>query len=173
MTNRQNCYTAVMLETVEQVEALPIGTVAKRVKRHDSPWGYYDYHDAAIKDGACWIDTTAGEFPDPEELIGWTAFVPCDTARQDAENSQWLKRVKADAAREALERLADEMDNLDTSAVEAENANLPADAIGMSGVIQRAKYMHEEPWEFVYEYAQYLGGHDHPEEQEPHERTGK
>ena len=52
------------------------------------------------------------------------------------------------------------MDNLDTSAIEAESANLPADAIGMSRVIRRAEAMHEEPWEYVYEYAQRLNEAD-------------
>lgn len=74
-----------------------------------------------------------------------------------------LKRnitVEAMTAREALTRLADEMDRLDSASIEAENANLPADATGMSTVIRRAEAMHEEPWEFVYDYINHLDEHD-------------
>ena len=120
MTIHRNLYAPVTLETVDQVEALPIGTVATRFSTYETPEETYDFYEAAVKDDAEWIATPPLGYLYPKQLIGWTAFVPCDTARQNIENNHWLEQVKADAAREALERLADEMDHLDTSAIEAE-----------------------------------------------------
>lgn len=82
MTPEPTCYTPVRLETVSQVDALPIGTVAKRVNKHDSPWGYYDYYDAAIKDESDWVATTPHEYLAPEDLIGWTALIPAHQHRK-------------------------------------------------------------------------------------------
>lgn len=76
MTHEPTCYTPVRLETVDQVNALPIGTVATRTKRYESTWDSYDVYDAAIKDGMGWISTGEPEAPFPEDLIGWTALTP-------------------------------------------------------------------------------------------------
>ena len=77
MTHETTCYMPIELETVDQVNALPIGTVAKRVKRYESTWDSYDVYDAAIKDeDGDWVSTCDPEDPLPEELIGWTALTP-------------------------------------------------------------------------------------------------
>lgn len=77
MTHETTCYTPVKIETVDQVNALPIGTVATYVARYESTWDSYDIYDAAIKDEyGEWISTCDPEDPLPEELIGWTALIP-------------------------------------------------------------------------------------------------
>lgn len=74
MTHEPTCYTPVRLETVDQVNALPIGTVAKRVRRHETFWDSYDIYDVAIKDESGWATTASDAHFGPEDLIGWTAF---------------------------------------------------------------------------------------------------
>lgn len=76
MTHEQTGYTPVRLETVDQVNALPIGTVATRVRRHEAFWDGYDIYDAAIKDKSSWITTTPHGYFGPEDLIGWIALMP-------------------------------------------------------------------------------------------------
>lgn len=76
MTHEQTGYTPVRLETVDQVNALPIGTVATRVRRHEAFWDGYDIYDAAIKDESGWIATPPEGHLKSEELIGWTALTP-------------------------------------------------------------------------------------------------
>lgn len=76
MTHEQTGYTTTKIETADQVNALPIGTVAKRVKRYESTWDSYDIYDAAIKDESGWVTTAPYEYLRPEDLIGWTVFTP-------------------------------------------------------------------------------------------------
>lgn len=77
MTHETTCYTPIELETVDQVNVLPIGTVATYVARYESTWDSYDIYDAAIKDEyGEWILTGDPEGTLPEDLIGWTALIP-------------------------------------------------------------------------------------------------
>ncbi|MCT1790589.1 hypothetical protein [Dermabacter hominis] len=76
MTHEPTGYTSIELETVDQVNALPIGTVAGRVRRHETFWDGYDIYDAAIKDESGWATTASDAHFGPEDLIGWTAFIP-------------------------------------------------------------------------------------------------
>lgn len=88
MTHEPTGYTPVRLETVDQVNALPIGTVATRVKKYESFWDSYDVYDAAIKDECGdWVSTGDPEDPLPEELIGWTALTPTHHNETDAQCS--------------------------------------------------------------------------------------
>ena len=82
MTHEQTDFTPVRLETVDQVNALPIGTVATRVKRYESTWDSYDIavikdeiEDAVFKDKSGWIGTPPKHLI-PEDLIGWIALIP-------------------------------------------------------------------------------------------------
>ena len=84
MTHETTCFTPAKLETVDQVNALPIGTVAKRVKKYESFWDSYDIYDAAIKDESGWIATPPEGYLKPEDFIGWTAFVPAHQHRKAA-----------------------------------------------------------------------------------------
>lgn len=77
MTHEPTSYTPVRLETVDQVNALPIGTVATYIARYESAWDSYDVYDAAIKDeDGDWVSTCDPEDPLPEDLIGWIALIP-------------------------------------------------------------------------------------------------
>lgn len=87
MTHEPTCYTPVRLETVDQVNALPIGTVAGRVRRHETFWDGYDIYDAAIKDEAGWIATPPEGHLKPGDLIGWTAFIPAHHNETDTQCS--------------------------------------------------------------------------------------
>ncbi|EPH14700.1 hypothetical protein HMPREF1484_02009 [Dermabacter sp. HFH0086] len=91
MTHEQTGYTPVELETVDQVNALPIGTVATYIARYESAWDSYDIavikdeiedavikdeiEDAAFKDKSGWIGTPPKHLI-PEDLIGWIALIP-------------------------------------------------------------------------------------------------
>ena len=69
-------YKPVRIESAEQAEALPIGTVATR---HDGDW-----HDAAIKlyDNA-WQEASAGDWASSNgEMVGWMALVPVEVEEE-------------------------------------------------------------------------------------------
>lgn len=77
MTHETTCYTPIELETVDQVNALPIGTVATRLIEYEVLGDIYKIHDAAVKDtGGDWVSTGDPEDPLPEDLIGWIALTP-------------------------------------------------------------------------------------------------
>ena len=66
-------YRPVLIESVEQAEALPVGTVL----RHESyqPIEKWDYNGEAIYGGF-----QDGLFPD--ELVGWLALVPIEAGEE-------------------------------------------------------------------------------------------
>lgn len=69
-------YKPVLIESAEQAEALPIGTVAIR---HDGDW-----HDAAVKlyDNA-WQEASAEDWAASNgEMVGWTALVPVEVEEE-------------------------------------------------------------------------------------------
>lgn len=69
-------YKPVRIESAEQAEALPRGTVAIR---HDGDW-----HDAAVKlyDNA-WQEASAEDWATSNgEMVGWTALVPVEAKEE-------------------------------------------------------------------------------------------
>ena len=69
-------YKPVLIESAEQAEALPRGTVAIR---HDSDW-----RDAAVKlfDNA-WQEASAEDWATSNgEMVGWTALVPIEAEEE-------------------------------------------------------------------------------------------
>lgn len=86
MTREPTCYTPTKIETVDQVNALPIGTVATYVARYESTWDSYDIENAVIKDKSGWIGTPAKHLI-PEDLIGWIALIPARHNETDTQCS--------------------------------------------------------------------------------------
>ena len=69
-------YRPVLIESAEQAEELPIGTVAAR---HDGDW-----HDAAVKlFGGAWREASAEDWVvSGVEVVGWTALVPIEAEEE-------------------------------------------------------------------------------------------
>ena len=93
MTPETTCFTPAKLETVDQVNALPIGTVATYVARYESTWDSYDIavikdeiEDAVFKDKSGWIGTPPKHLI-PEDLIGWIALIPARNNETDTQCS--------------------------------------------------------------------------------------
>lgn len=95
MTHDPTGFTPIRLETVDQVNALPIGTVATYIARYESTWDSYDIEDAVIKDEiehavikdkSGWIGTPPKHLI-PEDLIGWTALIPAHHSETDTQCS--------------------------------------------------------------------------------------
>ena len=80
-------YKPVLIESAEQAEALPIGTVAKRAKWHES--GYQDYYSAVRVGYNAWFttsDTADRQDSLSRHMIGWTALVPIEAEEETREH---------------------------------------------------------------------------------------
>ena len=73
-------YRSVLIESAEQAEALPIGTLAKRPQ-----------HYSIEKVDECpdeWTDTCNAELRTSSDVVGWSALVPIEAEEEySAENS--------------------------------------------------------------------------------------
>lgn len=75
-------YVLVPITSVEQAEALPIGTIAHRVLTFESTRDTYEQPEVALKVGRnAWysnaVDDDAWDWLD-RHLVGWTALVPVE-----------------------------------------------------------------------------------------------
>ena len=76
-------YRPVLIESAEQAEALPFGTVAKRAKWHES--GYQDYYSAVRVGYNAWFttsDTADRQDSLSRHMIGWSALVPIEAEEE-------------------------------------------------------------------------------------------
>lgn len=79
-------YRSVEIESAEQAEALPEGTIANRVLTFESIWETVTQPEVAIKIGCnAWyssaVDADAWDWLD-RHLVGWTALVPIEAEEQ-------------------------------------------------------------------------------------------
>ena len=83
-------YVPRLIESAEQAEALPEGTVVKRARKDGIPEVAIKYDDDA--DGESWLGTLDRYWSD-HMMVGWTALVPIeaeegtDTIQTGAEHS--------------------------------------------------------------------------------------
>ena len=68
-------YKPVLIESVEQAEALPIGTVVKRARGSGIPEVAIKYDDDV--DGESWLGTL-DRYWSGHMVVGWTALVPIE-----------------------------------------------------------------------------------------------
>lgn len=72
-------YVPVLIETVEQAEQLPDGTIAFVEK----PWGNTTRRDVATKDHSDWWGSDCDiNFLGDEGMVGWTALVPVEAEEE-------------------------------------------------------------------------------------------
>lgn len=79
-------YRPVLIETTEQAEALPEGTIANRVLKFESIWETLEQPEVAVKTGRnAWcstaVDDDAWDWLD-RHLVGWTALVPIEAEEE-------------------------------------------------------------------------------------------
>lgn len=79
-------YRPVLIESAEQAEALPDGTLAHRVLKFESMWDTVEQPEAAVKVGInAWrstaVDDDAWDWLD-RHLVGWTALVPIEAEEE-------------------------------------------------------------------------------------------
>ncbi|OFT62583.1 hypothetical protein HMPREF3159_03465 [Brachybacterium sp. HMSC06H03] len=85
-------YRPVLIESAEQAEALPFGTVAKRTKWRES--GEQDYYSAVRVGYNAWFttsDTADRQDSLSRHMVGWTALVPIEAVeeREDTSEFDW------------------------------------------------------------------------------------
>ena len=76
-------YRPVLIESAEQAEALPFGTVAKRAKWHEG--GEQDHYSAVRVGYNAWFttsDTADRQDSLSRHMIGWTALVPIEAEEE-------------------------------------------------------------------------------------------
>ena len=76
-------YVPRLIESAEQAEALPFGTVAKRAKWHES--GEQDHYSAVRVGYNEWFttsDTADRQDSLSRHMIGWTALVPIEAVEE-------------------------------------------------------------------------------------------
>lgn len=79
-------YRPVLIESAEQAEALPEGTIANRVLKFESTWETLEQPEVAVKIGRnAWystaVDDDAWDWLD-RHLVGWSALVPIEAEEQ-------------------------------------------------------------------------------------------
>lgn len=79
-------YVPTPITSVEQAEALPVGTVAHRVLKFESIWETVTQPEVAVKVGLmAWqstaVDDDAWDWLD-RHLVGWTALVPIEAEEE-------------------------------------------------------------------------------------------
>lgn len=82
-------YVPRLIESAEQAEALPEGTVANRVLTFESTWDTVTQPEVAVKIGVnAWystaVDADAWDWLD-RHLVGWTALVPIEAEEEREE----------------------------------------------------------------------------------------
>lgn len=86
-------YRPVLIESAEQAEALPVGTVAHRVLKFESTWDTIEQPEVAVKIGinawcATAVDDDAWDWLD-RHLVGWSALVPIEAEEETQGITTW------------------------------------------------------------------------------------
>ena len=72
-------FKPVLIESAEQAEALPVGTVVKRARGSGIPEVAIKYDDDV--DGESWLGTLDRYWSD-HMMVGWTALVPVEAVEE-------------------------------------------------------------------------------------------
>ena len=91
-------YRPILIESADQAEALPEGTVAHRVLKFESIWETLEQPEVAVKFGRnAWnstaVDADSWDWLD-QHLVGWTALVPIEAKEETTHEMRTSRGVE-------------------------------------------------------------------------------